>query len=221
MATACERADRAATDAKLVAVSKKQPVEKILALAGEGQVDFGENYPQEFLVKVTELANRGLRWHLIGHLQTNKVKMVVGQCELIHSVDSLSLAETIGRRAVAAGLTQRILLQVNVAGEESKEGWDVAGLRANLPAIAALPGILLGGLMTMPPLQNDAETNRPHFRRLRGLLHELRPVVDARHSWNELSMGTSHDFEVAIEEGATFVRIGTALFGERPAAAAN
>lgn len=228
---ACERAGRPADSVRVIAVSKLQPVSRIEALYAEGQRDFGENYVQEFATKHETLAATAsdVRWHLIGHLQKNKIKFVTGRCAMIHSVDSVALAEAIGRRAeaagsagsgAAAGVAENILLQVNVGGEGSKEGFSPTELRESIAALTTLPGLRLCGLMTMPPLQNEAEANRVHFRELRTLLDDLRPQVTTSpsgpHPWNELSMGTSHDFEIAIEEGATLIRVGTILFGERP-----
>ncbi|MBX2988491.1 MAG: YggS family pyridoxal phosphate-dependent enzyme [Bdellovibrionaceae bacterium] len=213
---ACRRAGREASCVRILAVSKRQPVEKIVDLSAQGQDDFGENYVQELAAKMTALEGRGLRWHLIGHLQKNKIKLVSGRCALIHSVDSLALAEALNRRAGERGLTEKILLQVNVGEEITKEGFSPEKLRQDAALIFALPHLEIQGLMTMPPLQNDAEQNRPFFRRLRELAAELRARHStARHPLRELSMGTSHDFVVAVEEGATLVRLGTVLFGER------
>lgn len=201
---------------RLLAVSKLQPVEKIMELRKESQFDFGENYVQELLLKQDSLTDSAIRWHLIGHLQKNKVKQVVGRCHLIHSVDSFELAEMLSRKAADHGSTERILLQVNVGGEATKEGFSVESFKEVLPQIATLSNLELHGLMTMPPLENHAEANRAHFRRLRELLESTRFQVGT-HPWNELSMGTSHDWETALEEGATILRLGTVLFGARPA----
>lgn len=200
---------------RLLAVSKLQSTEKIHELFAAGQLDFGENYVQELLRKKDELAKPGPRWHLIGHLQKNKAKLITGLCELIHSVDSAELAELLSRKAAEKGLRERILLQVNTGEEDSKEGIPATELPDLIDGIRGLPGLELHGLMTMPPLQSEASRNRPHFRLLRDLLVENAPRA-AGHPWRELSMGTSHDWEVALEEGATYLRLGTVLFGERP-----
>lgn len=199
---------------KILAVSKLQPVEKIQELAREGQMDFGENYVQELLLKQGAVSDPSIRWHLIGHLQKNKVKLVVGRCHLIHSVDSLELAQLVSRKAGESGTTQRILLQVNTGGETTKEGFDGPAFLSALPSIAALPNLELHGLMTMPPFENEAASNRAFFAGLRDLLQKTRPQIGS-HPWNQLSMGTSHDWETALEEGATILRLGTVLFGSR------
>lgn len=212
---ACARAGREPSSVRIVAVSKLQTVDAIRSLIAEGQADFGENYVQELTGKIDALAKEAPRWHLIGHLQRNKIKFVSGRCAMIHSVDSVALAEALDRKAAEKGAIENILLQVNLAGEDSKEGFTAAVMREALPRLTALENIQLHGLMTMPPLQNRPEQNRPHFRALRELLEECRILVPG-HPWQELSMGTSQDFEVAAEEGATLVRVGTILFGARP-----
>lgn len=218
VAKACERAGRKESEVSLLAVSKLQSEEKIRLLFQRGQRDFGENYVQELTAKMEALKDLDLRWHLIGHLQRNKVKFVSGRCRLVHSVDSLPLAEALQRKAAEGNLVERILLQVNLAGEASKEGFSADGLRAAWPALSALPNLRLHGLMTMPPLRNRPEENRVHFAQLRKLRDELRSRIDpSLHPMSELSMGTSHDFETAVEEGATWIRVGTLAFGERPA----
>lgn len=201
----------------VVAVSKLQPTAKIRALHGErGHRDFGENYIQEALAKMDELAALPLRWHLIGSLQSNKVKFLGARFALIHSVDSRKLAEKISQAAAADGRRQPVLFQVNVGGEESKSGFDRAGFEAAWPALRELPGLEIRGLMTMPPLPNEAAANRPHFRALAELGRQIRRDTPGA---DQLSMGTSADFRVAIEEGATWVRLGSVLFGERSRAA--
>lgn len=212
---ACRRAGRDGALVRIVAVSKLQSVEKIHELCREGQNDFGENYVQELTGKMAALENQGLSWHLIGHLQRNKIKFVSGRCAMIHSVDSVALAEALDRKARETGAVEKVLLQINLSGETSKEGFTAAELKEALPRLTALGHVCLHGLMTMPPLQNQAEENRPYFRSLRALLEECRILVPG-HPWSELSMGTSHDFEVAVEEGATLVRVGSILFGARP-----
>lgn len=197
---------------KVVAVSKTQPVEKIKLLYNQGQRIFAENYVQEALAKTLELKDLNIQWHFIGTLQKNKVKNVVGAFDLIHSVDSLGLAEVISKIAGQKNLVQKILLQINLSGEESKGGFDVIALDDVLPRIVSLPNISVVGFMTMPPLFDDSEHVRPFFKEL----HQLLTKYQKRYpGLTELSMGTSHDYPVAVEEGATMIRIGTLLFGER------
>jgi pyridoxal phosphate enzyme (YggS family) len=203
-----------AGNARLVAVSKTQPASKIRALAAQGQKIFAENYVQEALPKVKELADLGLEWHFIGRLQKNKAKQVVGVFDLIHSVDSLELAEVINRIAEEKGLTQRVLLQLNLASEESKGGFSRVEFSEKVAALKDLKNLQIEGLMTMPPLFEDPERSRPYFQELREL--EKKYAKDFPLLY-ELSMGTSGDFEIALEEGATLVRLGTLVFGERPA----
>ncbi|MCX7977396.1 MAG: YggS family pyridoxal phosphate-dependent enzyme [Bdellovibrionaceae bacterium] len=213
----CLKSGRRAEDVCLVAVSKLQSLEAITALYQQGQRDFGENYVQEWSKKADHFEKtHNISWHFVGHLQRNKVRQVVGRVQLIHSVDSLPLAAEISHRASLRGERQKILLQVNVSSESSKEGISPDQLKPLLDQILPLQGISLCGLMTMPPLTDDPESNRKHFSQLRELLNLNKFVRAEEHPWNQLSMGTSHDFEVAIEEGSTLIRIGTAIFGERP-----
>jgi pyridoxal phosphate enzyme (YggS family) len=201
-------AGRPAGSVTLLAVSKTMPVEDVAAALAAGQRDFAENYAQELRDKRHALAEA--RWHFIGPLQSNKVKYVAGQVALVHSLDNLELAAEVDRRAGAA--TQDILIQVNVAGEAQKRGVAADGLPALLDGLAALPRLRCRGLMVIPPVTGDP---RPHFAALRGLRDReaarARPNVELR----ELSMGMSQDLEAAIAEGATLVRVGTAIFGER------
>lgn len=203
---------------KLLAVSKLQPAEKIRDLYNQGQRRFGENYVQEALDKIEQLADlKDIEWHLIGHLQKNKAKYVVGKFHLIHSVDSLELAQTLSRQCEAKKVEQNILIQVNLAEEETKSGFDKSTVTQQWAELIKLPGLKIFGLMTMPPLTETGEEVRPYFRELRELREQLKKQADANtHPMTELSMGTSHDYLVAIEEGATIVRLGTILFGERP-----
>jgi pyridoxal phosphate enzyme (YggS family) len=209
---ACRRAGRSDSSVSLVAVTKTVGVPEILELARLGQCRFGENRVQDALAKHAELSGRGFEWHMIGHLQRNKVRDVLKMFSMIHSVDSERLAVEIDKEAAKQGLTVPVLIEVNVSGEATKEGLEPAAVRAVATAVSSMPHVRLAGLMTMAPLVDDAEETRPVFRRLRGLLEELRavglPGADLRH----LSMGMTQDFEVAIEEGATLVRVGTALF---------
>jgi pyridoxal phosphate enzyme (YggS family) len=202
----------------LLAVSKTMPVEDIAEAISAGQRDFGENYAQELRDKRPALAGIAPRWHFIGPLQSNKVKYVAGQVALIHSLDSLELLAEVNRR-VPEGAVQECLVQVNVAAEPQKRGTPPGALPALLDAFAGLPRLRCTGLMVIPPLSDDPEGARPHFVALRKLRDDeaarTRPNVELR----ELSMGMSHDLEAAIIEGATIVRVGTAIFGERRRAA--
>jgi len=199
IAAAAQRSGRCADDVTLVAVSKKKPAEAIAEAHAAGQVDFGENYGQELLEKVAGLP-AAIRWHHIGHLQRNKVKGLLPHVALFHGVDNARLIDTLGRCDGAA----KVLLQVNVAGEASKSGCLPEEVPALVSRIRATNDIELVGLMTMPPA---AGSPRRHFAKLRELAE--------RHQLTELSMGMSHDFEIAVEEGATIVRVGSAIFGPR------
>ena len=212
---ACGRAGRSAESVTLLAVSKTHPPETIREAADCGQLLFGENKIQEAKAKIP-LCPGKCRWHFIGHLQSNKIRDAVELFELIQSVDSLSLAEEINRRAEQAGKTLPVLLEVNVAGEASKFGYPPEKLLTELESLNELPRLEIHGLMTVPPYVSDPEKARPHFRRLRELKIQCEQKLGA--PLLHLSMGMSGDFEVAIEEGATMVRIGTALFGPRVAA---
>ncbi len=190
----------------LVAVSKTQPAEAVREAYAAGQRDFGENYAQEWRAKADALADLpDLRWHFIGGLQTNKVKYLAGRVACVHTVDRVELARELSRRHAALGARVQVLLEVNVGGEASKEGCAPADVPALAAAVRALPALELLGLMCIPPVEDDP---RPHFRRL----HELRDALGLA----QLSMGMSADWPVAVEEGSTFVRVGTAIFGARP-----
>lgn len=218
IAAACARSGRPAGAVSLVAVAKGFPASSVRELFECGQRLFGENRVQEALQKIEEVGP-GPSWHFVGHLQRNKVRRAVGSFDLVHSVDDLDLALEIHRRAAAAGLVQPVLVQVNLSGEASKSGASEADLFGLLERIAGLDGLDLRGLMTLPPPPARPEDSRPYFARLR----RLREQAEARLGWKlpELSMGMSDDYEVAIEEGATLVRIGKALFGQRPPAGAR
>jgi pyridoxal phosphate enzyme (YggS family) len=204
---ACRRAGRDPAAVTLVAVSKKQPPEAIREAYAAGQRDFGENYAQELRDKQAALADlAGIRWHALGPLQTNKAKYVAGKVALLHTLDRVDLAQELARRA--GGAKVRALVEVNIGREPQKGGVLPEELPERLAALAAVPGIELAGLMCIPPAADDAEASRPHYRALRELRDRLLPG-------GELSMGMSGDFEVAVEEGATLVRVGTAIFGER------
>ena len=217
IARAAERAGRRPEQVTLVAVSKTFPAEAVRAAAAAGVRDFGENRVQEAEPKIEALADlreAGLRWHLIGHLQSNKGKKAVALFDRIHSLDGVELAQRLDRLAAEAGRTARALVQVDLAGEATKHGVPEAELLPALEALRGLSSLRVEGLMLLPPYFEDPEHARPFFRRLRGLGE--RAAAAGLLSGAELSMGMSHDFEVAIEEGATLVRVGTALFGERP-----
>jgi hypothetical protein len=213
IAASALRAHRNPGEVELVAVSKKQPVENIReAFEEAGQELFGENRVQEALMKIPSLPGR-LRWHLIGPLQSNKVRKALPLFELIHGVDSSGIARDIDRIAGEMGLFPRVLLEVNVSGEGSKHGFSPGQLERELDGLLALPRLQVEGFMTMAPLSDDHETARPVFARLREMRDSL--AVRAGIPLSILSMGMSGDFEVAVEEGATLVRIGSALFGAR------
>jgi len=194
----------------LLAVSKKQSIVKILALYDEGQRLFGENYVQELLEKKLEIGKSNISWHMIGPLQTNKVNKIVGEVDLIHSVDSVKLAKVISERADKLDIKQNILVQINTSGETTKSGLPLENCHHSVKEILELPGLNVRGFMTMPPFAENPESSRPHFRSLR-MLRDQYASVGA----SELSMGTTQDFEVAIDEGATIIRVGEALFGSR------
>lgn len=203
--------------AKLLAVSKLQPDVKIREVFNFGQRLFGENYVQEFLKKKNDLADLSIDWHFIGQLQTNKVKQIAGGCGLIHSIDSIKLLEKLSS-ALAAGEVkspQKILLQVNLSGEDSKAGFTENEILNLEDRLWNLPQVEVSGLMTLPPLQNEASENRIYFKKLRLLFEKLNQSLPSDKRLIELSMGTSHDFHIALEEGASIVRVGTVLFGER------
>lgn len=213
---ACARAGRDPAEVTLVAVSKTVPAEVIRAAYGAGARIFGENYGQHLRDKAEELADLPeLRWHFIGPLQRNKVKYAVGRATLLHSVDRPEVLQEISRRAEKAGITQRFCLQVNISGEASKSGVAADEALPLLRACAELPAVRCVGLMTMPPFFDDPEGARPVFAGLRRLAVALRGEALANVELRQLSMGMSGDFEVAIEEGATLVRVGTAIFGPR------
>ena len=212
IAAACARAGRDPASVTLVAVSKGQPPEVIRAAADAGQTLFGENKIQEAKVKISLCPDR-LQWHFIGHLQSNKCRDAVRLFSMIESVDSLALAEEINKWAGQSAKTMPVLLEVNVAGEATKFGFTPERLLAELERINALPKIEIHGLMTIAPWSPEPERARAVFRRLRELNESCGKILGA--PLTQLSMGMSGDFEVAIEEGATLVRVGTALFGER------
>jgi PLP dependent protein len=216
MAAAATRAGRDPGDVLLVAVSKTHPLTAIEAAVAAGQRDFGENRLEELWSKVEAAgtAHLDVTWHFIGTIQSRKTGEAVGPWALIHSVDRAKIAQRLSRDAAAAGRVLSVLLEVNISGEASKHGFSAQELLESAAELAALPGIRIVGLMTMAPLVDEAEAARPTFRALRHLRDELAmryPQVE----WRHLSMGMTNDYEVAIEEGATIIRVGSAIFGSR------
>lgn len=217
MAAAAARVGRDPRAITLVAVSKTKPIEAIKVAYAAGQRDFGENRLEELWPKVRQAEALGLteiRWHMIGSIQSRKTDQAVGPFALIHSVDRVKIAERLSRDAQAASCVLSVLLEVNISGEESKHGFTPHEVREATPHLFTLPGIRIAGLMTMAPLEAEPEATRPVFRGLRLLREEL-AAAHPHGDWRHLSMGMTNDFEVAIEEGATMVRIGSAIFGER------
>ncbi|MBA3543793.1 MAG: YggS family pyridoxal phosphate-dependent enzyme [Chthoniobacterales bacterium] len=212
IAAAAQESGRSRDDIELVAVSKTHPAEKVQAAAEAGQILFGESRVQEARAKIPLLPSR-LRWHFIGHLQKNKIRHALPLFELFHGIDSLALAEDLQRIADEDGMNPRVLLQVNVAGEASKHGFSPEALRRDLESVLSLGRLTVEGLMTIPPLAPEAEASRHYFVALRELRDQVEREFEVR--LPQLSMGMSDDFPIAIEEGATLVRVGSAIFGKR------
>jgi pyridoxal phosphate enzyme (YggS family) len=212
---AARTAGRDPATIRLVAVSKTFPPDAVRAAAAAGQVDFGENRVQEALQKIRETAELHTRWHLVGHLQSNKARKVAGPFAYVHSIDSLDLLRQVDKAALESGAAPKLLIQVDLAGEATKHGTPEADVAALVDAAGALQAAELVGLMILPPFADDPEEARPWFRRLRDLRDRLVAAGAPAARLRELSMGMSHDFHVAIEEGATIVRVGTAIFGTR------
>jgi pyridoxal phosphate enzyme (YggS family) len=212
IARAAAKSGRSPDDVELVAITKTHSAEKVRKAIEAGQTLFGENRVQEARAKIPELPSN-IRWHFVGHLQKNKIRHALPLFELIHSVDSLVLAEDVDRIAQEEALHPRVLLEVNVAGEGSKFGFAPENLRAQMEALLALPRLSILGLMTIPPLAEEAEASRKYFVQLRELRDHLQ--TEFRVDLAQLSMGMTQDFAIAVEEGATLVRVGTAIFGER------
>ena len=212
MADAARKSGRTAEQIELVAVSKTHAAEKVQEAIEAGQLLFGESRVQEARAKIPLLPSR-LRWHFIGHLQKNKIRHALSLFELFHGIDSLVLAQEMERIAEEEGVRPRVLLEVNVAGEASKHGFSPEALRRDLEAALSLGRLTIEGLMTLPPLAPEAEASRRYFVTLRELRDQLEAEFEVR--LPQLSMGMSGDFPIAIEEGATIVRVGTAIFGER------
>ena len=213
---AARRSNRSADQITLIAISKTHPAEVIKAGLDAGITDFGENRVQEAEGKITKLGRSTARWHLVGHLQANKARRAVALFDVIHSLDSVGLAQRLNRLCVEE---QRgnlpVLIQVDLGGEETKTGIDPRDLPALLEALEDCPKLQLNGLMTLPPYFENPDCARPYFKTLRELRDDLQAQGRFGDQLGELSMGMSHDFEIAIQEGATMVRVGTAIFGER------
>lgn len=215
------RAGRAAGSAKLVVVTKSQPVETVRAALEAGVKILGENYPEEAVAKIQAIGPVDAEWHMIGHVQSRKADLIPRNFSLMHSLDSLKLATRLERFAAQAGHVLPALLEFNVGEEESKFGWSAVEeshwpeLLVEVDMVLKLQNVTVRGLMTMPPLFDDPERTRPYFQKLRRLRDFLAHNFPAA-NWSELSMGTSADFEAAVEEGATLVRVGTAIVGPRP-----
>ncbi len=214
VAHACLRAGRSRDEVLLIAVSKTKPVEMIEEIYQEGVRDFGENHPQEIRDKFPQLP-ADVKWHMIGHLQTNKVKYVIERACMIHSVESVRLAEMISSAAVSHDLVMPVLVEVNMAREESKYGIMPEETESFIREIAAFPGIHVNGLMTIAPYTENAEDNRVYFRNMKKLSVDIAEKNIDNVDMCDLSMGMTGDYEIAIEEGATMVRVGTGIFGMR------
>ncbi|MDP2321384.1 MAG: YggS family pyridoxal phosphate-dependent enzyme [Acidobacteriota bacterium] len=215
MADAAGRAGRAPDSVLLIAVSKTHPIDAVRAAAEAGQLDYGENKVQEALQKITQSADTRLRWHLIGHLQSNKAKKAAPAVHAIHAIDSVDLLQKVDQAAAVAGHSLDVLVQVDLALEETKHGATVDLVPGIFAAADNCRAARLVGLMLLPPLADNPEDARPWFARLRALRDQLGESGVPPARLRELSIGMSHDFEVAIEEGATMVRVGTAIFGAR------
>jgi PLP dependent protein len=215
IARAADRAGRRPEEITLIAVSKTFDSSIVQRAVDAGALDLGENRVQEAAGKVEVIKGDRLRWHLIGHLQSNKARLAVRAFQVIHTIDSRELAERLDRIAGEEGRRLTVLAQADLANEPTKTGADETQLAEIVEALDAARHLDLKGLMTMPPFFDSPEQTRPYFRRLRGMLDELNRSRPAERRLTELSMGMSHDFEVAIEEGATMVRVGTAIFGKR------
>ena len=221
IATAARKSHRDPGEVRLVVVTKSQPLEVVQAAIEAGVRTFGENYAEEAVTKIQSLAGQsGVEWHMIGHVQSRKARLVAEHFALLHSLDSLKLAQRINRFAAESDRVLPVLLEFNVGGEESKGGWEASeesqwqALLTDVSSILELPNLRVQGLMTMPPLETDPEDSRRFFQQLRQLRDRLSAAFPQA-DWRELSMGTSADYPIAVEEGATLVRVGTAIVGAR------
>jgi pyridoxal phosphate enzyme (YggS family) len=215
MRLACERVGRSLEDVQLIGVTKTVPVDRIREAVKSGLTILGENYVQEAKGKAEALSDLPISWHFIGHLQSNKAKTAVEFCDWVHTIDREGLAKELDRHAHKRRKQVSVLIQVNLGNEDTKSGIPPEDLIPFVRSIVHYDGLSLQGLMALPPYLDDPEEVRPYFRNLRELLEDARSQVAGQEGLKELSMGMSHDFEVAIEEGATFVRVGTAIFGGR------
>jgi hypothetical protein len=215
LARAIERAGRSPSSVRLVAISKTHPAEAVLAAYAAGQTRFGENRVQEALQKIAATSDTPIEWHLVGHLQSNKARRAAGAFACIHSIDGADLLRRVDDAAVEADSTPELFVQVDLAGEPTKHGATAESLLSIFEAAGRCRAARVAGLMVLPPFTPDPEEARPYFRRLAGVRDELAGRGVPSSMLRELSMGMSHDFEVAIEEGATLVRVGTAIFGAR------
>ncbi|MDO5806895.1 MAG: YggS family pyridoxal phosphate-dependent enzyme [Lachnospiraceae bacterium] len=211
---ACERSGRERSEVTLISVSKTKPVEMLQEAYDAGSRDFGENKPQEIREKYPQLPT-DIRWHMIGHLQRNKIKYIIDKVYMIHSVDSIRLAEAIDEEAKKHGIVMPVLIEVNVAEEESKFGVHLDEVESLIRQISELSNIQVQGLMTIAPFTENAEDNRIYFRKLRNLYVDIKDKNIDNVNMCNLSMGMTGDYEVAVEEGATMVRVGTGIFGAR------
>lgn len=210
------RCNRSTEEITLIAISKTHPTETLRAAIDLGIADLGENRVQEAEAKILEIGRKAARWHLVGHLQENKARRAVSLFDVIHSLDSVSLAQRLDRLCVSEGRAELpVLVQINLGGEESKTGTDPKALNVLVETVAACQRLRLTGLMTLPPYFENAEDGRPYFKTLCEMRDQLQREGRFGDGPGELSMGMSHDFEIAIEEGATMIRVGTAIFGER------
>lgn len=221
IARAARKSNRNPNEVRLVVVTKSQPLEVIQAAVEAGVQILGENYPEEAVTKIQALTSQtGVEWHMIGHVQSRKARLVADHFALLHSLDSLKLARRLDRFAAEGGHVFPVLLEFNVGGEKSKAGWEASNesqweaLFPEISSILGMPNLRVQGLMTMPPLETAPEDSRRYFQRLRGLRDRLASQFPET-GWRELSMGTSTDYPIAVEEGATLVRVGTAIVGAR------
>lgn len=222
IAQAAEKSGRDGQEIRLIAVTKLMPLEMIKAGIAAGLRDFGENYPEQADQKIMAIStHKDITWHMIGHIQSRKTSLVCDHFDWVHALDRMKIARYLNRFCTESGRNMPVFIEVNISGEESKHGWqawddsDWPALIPHFKEIAQMSAIKVCGLMTMPPFFDDAELTRPYYRRLGRLQNYLREAVPEI-AWDQLSIGTSFDYEVAIEEGATMVRIGTSIFGARP-----
>ena len=213
IADCCDEHNRKTSEVELVAISKTQDVASVLEAFSAGQTVFGENYVQEFKQKKLQITSKKIQWHFVGKVQTNKIKDLIGEVSLIHSIDRIKVAEILSGQCLAKGIVQSVLVELNVGHEASKNGFGVDEIKENFAALLTLSGIKIEGLMSFPPLVQDLKNQREFFRTTRVTRDKLQDMFKVE--LPRLSMGTTQDFESAIAEGSTLVRVGTALFGER------